>query len=353
MWRKMRTLEWNYQQNHLEMIDQRLLPGELKIVELKTYQETAAAISDMIVRGAPAIGATVGFGMALAAFSSDAKDKSGFLDDIQKASEVLFNSRPTAVNLGWALNRINDFVKAQDVEVDVLKTRILEEAQRIADEDVEINKRMAEHGAALIQPGETVVHHCNTGSLATVDWGTALGVIHTAHDQGKNIKVLVDETRPRLQGSRLTAWELERYGIPYHIISDNSAGYFLSKGEAHRVFVGADRVAANGDTANKIGTYMLALAAKDNNVPFYVVAPSSTIDFELATGDLIPIEEREEAEVLDIQRNGKLLSPKGAKARNVAFDLTPNRLITGIVTEFGVIEAPFTENLAKLEKLRK
>jgi methylthioribose-1-phosphate isomerase len=349
----MRTLEWNYQENHLEMIDQRLLPGELKMVELKTYQEVAIAITDMVVRGAPAIGASAGFGMALAAFKSKAVDRGELLNDLSMASEYLFNSRPTAVNLEWALKRMMSFSEKQAGSVQELKAQILEEAQRIADEDVEINKRMSENGAALIQPGETVIHHCNTGALATVDWGTALGVIRTAHEQGKNIKVLVDETRPRLQGSRLTAWELERYEIPYHIISDNSAGYFLSKGEVQRVFVGADRVAANGDTVNKIGTYMLALAAKDNNVPFYVVAPSSTIDFELSKGDRIPIEERDEAEVLDIQRNGKRLSPKGAHARNPAFDLTPKHLITGIVTEHGVIEAPFDKNLAKLKELRK
>jgi methylthioribose-1-phosphate isomerase len=349
----MRTLEWNYQENHLEMIDQRLLPVELKMVELKTYQEVAIAITDMVVRGAPAIGASVGFGMALAAFYSKAIEKDELLCDLQTAADYLHNSRPTAVNLEWALKRIMSFYKKQTGSVEELKVQILKEAQRIADEDVEINKRMAENGAALIQPGETVIHHCNTGALATVDWGTALGVIRTAHEQGKNIKVLVDETRPRLQGSRLTAWELEQYGIPYHIISDNSAGYFLSKGEVQSVFVGADRVAANGDTANKIGTYMLALAAKDNNVPFYVVAPRSTIDFDIPSGDLIPIEERDEAEVLDIQRDGKRLSPKGAHARNPAFDLTPNHLITGIVTEYGVIEAPFDENLVKLKELRK
>lgn len=349
----MRTLEWNYQENHLEMIDQRLLPGELKLIPLKTYQEVTEAISNMVVRGAPAIGASAAFGMALAAFDSESDNTKDFINDLQIASEYLFNSRPTAVNLGWALNRVMDSVEKQDGDVESLRKFVLSKAQQIADEDVEINKGMAENGAALVQHGDTIIHHCNTGALATVDWGTALGVIRAAHEQGKNIKVLVDETRPRLQGSRLTAWELERYGVPYHIISDNSAGYFLSRGEVQRVFVGADRVAANGDTANKIGTYMLALAAYDNNVPFYVVAPSSTIDFDLANGDFIPIEERDDAEVLDIQRDGKPLSPAGAQARNPAFDLTPNRLITGIVTEFGVMDPPFEKSLAKIKELRK
>ena len=225
---------------------------------------------------------------------------------------------------------------------------ILAEAQKIANEDVEINKRMAEHGAALINDGDTIIHHCNTGALATVDWGTALGVIRTAHEQGKKIHVLVDETRPRLQGARLTAWELEQYGIPYEIISDNMSGYFLKAGKAQKVFFGADRVAANGDVANKIGSYMLALAAHDNNVPVYSVVPTSTIDLSLAHGGLIPIEERDTDEVLGIQFHGEPIAPKNAKARNPAFDVTPNRLLSGIVTENGVVYPPFEVNLAKV-----
>jgi methylthioribose-1-phosphate isomerase len=223
----------------------------------------------------------------------------------------------------------------------------LNEAQRIADEDVEINKCMAEHGAALINDGDTIIHHCNTGALATVDWGTALGVIHTAHEQGKKIHVLVDETRPRLQGARLTAWELEQYGIPYEIISDNTAGYFLKAGKVQKCFVGSDRTAANGDVANKIGTYMLALAAHDNGVPFYPVVPTSTIDLSLEHGDLIPIEERNPEEVLGLEFMGERVAPKNAKARNIAFDVTPNRLVTGIVTENGVVYPPFDVNLRK------
>jgi methylthioribose-1-phosphate isomerase len=225
----------------------------------------------------------------------------------------------------------------------------LSEAQRIADEDVEINRRMARHGADLIADGDTVIHHCNTGALATVDWGTALGVIRMAHEQGKRLHVLVDETRPRLQGARLTAWELEQYGIPYEIISDNMSGHFLKTGQAQKVFFGADRVAANGDVANKIGTYMLALAAHDNGVPAYAVVPTSTIDLSLAHGGLIPIEERDPDEVLGIQFHGEPVAPSNAKARNPAFDVTPNRLISAIVTENGIVRPPYKSNLRKVK----
>ncbi|HQV63852.1 MAG TPA: S-methyl-5-thioribose-1-phosphate isomerase, partial [Anaerolineales bacterium] len=272
----------------------------------------------------------------------------GLLADLEAAAAVLKASRPTAVNLAWAVDRLMNVARFVNSSADDLRNAVLLEAQKLADEDVEINKRMAEHGAALINDGDTIIHHCNTGALATVDWGTALGVIRTAHEQGKRIHVLVDETRPRLQGSRLTAWELEQYGIPYEIISDNMSGYFLKAGKAQKVFFGADRVAANGDVANKIGSYMLALAAHDNNVPVYSVVPTSTIDLSLAHGDLIPIEERSMDEVLGIQFHGEPVAPKNAKARNPAFDVTPNRLLSGIVTENGVVYPPFDINLAKV-----
>ncbi|HBY06921.1 MAG TPA: S-methyl-5-thioribose-1-phosphate isomerase, partial [Chloroflexi bacterium] len=219
-----------------------------------------------------------------------------------------------------------------------------------ADEDVEINQRMARHGAELIEDGDTIIHHCNTGALATVDWGTALGVIRMAHEQGKKIHVLVDETRPRLQGSRLTAWELTQYGIPFDIISDNAAGYFLSSGAVQKCFVGSDRTAANGDVANKIGTYMLALAAHDNGIPFYPVVPTSTVDLTLKTGAEIPIEERNPSEVLSLTFQGLAAHPEGASARNPAFDVTPARLVTGIVTENGIAYPPFETSLAKMVK---
>jgi methylthioribose-1-phosphate isomerase len=226
----------------------------------------------------------------------------------------------------------------------------VKEAQRIADEDVEINRRMAANGAILIDDGDTVIHHCNTGALATVDWGTALGVIRMAHEMGKRVHVLVDETRPRLQGARLTAWELEQYGIPYEIITDSMAGYMIRTGQAQKVLFGADRVAANGDVANKIGTYMLSLAAHSNDIPVYAVVPTSTIDLSLAGGDSIPIEERDPSEVLDIQIKGERVAPEGAKARNPAFDVTPHQLLTAIVTEKGLIYPPFSTNLPRILK---
>jgi methylthioribose-1-phosphate isomerase len=352
----MRTVFWDFDKQGLCLIDQRLLPSRLEVVCLRSYDDVVQAIRNMTVRGAPAIGAAAAFGMALAARESTAGEPTALLGDLRAAAESLRSARPTAVNLAWATDRIIHAVEEQlktNSDVSILKESVLEKAQRIADEDVEINKRMAEHGAALIDDGDTIIHHCNTGALAVVDWGTALGVIRTAAGQGKKLHVLVDETRPRLQGSRLTAWELEQYGIPYEIISDNMAGHFLSTGQVQKVLFGADRVAANGDVANKIGTYMLSLAAYDNGVPVYAVVPTSTIDLSIAHGDLIPIEERDPAEVLDIQIHGEQVAPKNAKARNPAFDITPNRLITAIITENGIIEPPFDVNLVRTKKPEK
>ena len=343
----MRTVFW--EDNQLKMIDQRVLPARFEVIAYSDHRSVAHAIKDMVVRGAPAIGAAAAFGLALAGYESASSSSRELLADLQAASNTLKAARPTAVNLAWALDRILNKVSSlqSPSDVDTIRQFILDEAQRIADDDVEINKRMAEHGAALIDDGDTIIHHCNTGALATVDWGTALGVIRTAHEQGKHIHVLVDETRPRLQGARLTAWELEQYGIPYEIISDNMSGYFLKAGKAQKVFFGADRVAANGDVANKIGTYMLSLAAYDNGVPAYSVVPTSTVDLSLAHGGLIPIEERDPEEVLGIQFHGERVAPIEAEARNIAFDVTPNRLITGIVTENGVVYPPFEVNLKK------
>jgi methylthioribose-1-phosphate isomerase len=346
----MRSVFWENDQ--LKMIDQRILPARFEIASFNKHGQVAEAIKNMTVRGAPAIGAAAAFGLALAAYESASSSRSKLLADLQAASNTLKASRPTAVNLAWAVDRVMGVVTStsQERSADELRQIVLGEAQKIADEDVEINKRMAEHGAALINDGDTVIHHCNTGSLATVDWGTALGVIHTAHEQGKKIHVLVDETRPRLQGARLTAWELEQYGISYEIISDNMAGHFLRAGKVQKCFVGSDRTTANGDVANKIGTYMLALAAFDNGIPFYPVVPTSTIDLNLTSGDLIPIEERNPNEVLDIQFQGEPVTPKNAKARNPAFDVTPNRLVTGIVTENGIAYPPFEVSLKKAVK---
>jgi methylthioribose-1-phosphate isomerase len=344
----MRTLEWDSTAKRLKMIDQRVLPSKLELISLDTYQSVSQLIKDMAVRGAPAIGVAAAFGVVLAAQQSQAGDVDGMRADLNQAAEVLGASRPTAVNLPWALKRMLGVAGQTYSSTAELRAALLDEAQRMADEDVALNRSMAAYGAELIEDGDTIIHHCNTGALATVDWGTALGVIRMAHEQGKHIHVLVDETRPRLQGARLTAWELSQYGIPYDIISDNAAGYFLHTGQVNKVFYGGDRVARNGDVANKIGSYMLALAANANNIPVYSVVPTSTIDMELASGDEIPIEERDQDEVLNIQFRNQPATPKGASARNPAFDVTPHELISGIVTEKGVIYPPFEIHLAKI-----
>ncbi len=344
----MRTVFW--EDDQVKMIDQRRLPGTLQVVAYRDYREVARAIQEMVVRGAPAIGAAAAFGLALAACGAQSSSRQEMLAELGTAAKTLKAARPTAVNLAWAVDRVLKSVASGQQGADEIRQAVLREAQRIADEDVQINKRMARYGAELIHDGDTVIHHCNTGALATVDWGTALGVIRLAHEQGKRIRVLVDETRPRLQGARLTAWELEQYGIPYDVISDNMAGFFLRSGKVQKVFFGADRVAANGDVANKIGTYMLSLAACDNQVPAYAVVPTSSVDLTLENGDLIPIEERDPREVLGIQMQGETVVPKGATARNPAFDVTPNRLISAIITENGIAYPPFEISLKKMVK---
>jgi methylthioribose-1-phosphate isomerase len=340
----LRTVFW--EDGQLKMIDQRRLPASLEIAAYSRYADVADAIRKMVVRGAPAIGAAAAFGLALAAQESHATSRAGLLQDLDGAAGQLKGARPTAVNLAWATERVMRLARAEAGSPEAIRRRVLLEAQLVADEDVEINKRMAAHGAELISDGDTILHHCNTGALAAVDWGTALGVIRTAHEDGKRVHVLVDETRPRLQGSRLTAWELEQYGIAYEIISDGMAGYFLERGQVQKVLFGADRVARNGDVANKVGTYMLALAAHDNGVPVYPVVPTSTVDLSLQDGSQIPIEERDSGEVLDIQYRGEAVAPPRARARNPAFDVTPHRLIAAIVTENGVVWPPFEAGLA-------
>lgn len=344
----MRTLEWIAETQQLKLIDQRALPSELQYIYLETYQSVSQAIKEMAVRGAPAIGVAAAFGMALAAIQSKAATLADLQADLSSAARVLESSRPTAVNLRWGLQRMLAKAEQSFENVQELRRALLAEARKMADEDVAINKKMAGNGAELIADGDTIIHHCNTGSLAAVDWGTALGVIRMAHEQGKKVHVLVDETRPRLQGSRLTAWELSQYEIPYEIITDNAAGYFLHSGQVNKVLFGGDRVARNGDVANKIGSYMLALAAHANQIPVYSVIPTSTIDLNLANGDEIPIEERDQNEVLNIQFNHQPAVPQDAKARNPAFDVTPNNLVTALVTERGVIYPPFEKNIAKI-----
>lgn len=341
----MRTVEWV--NGVVRMIDQKRIPWELVMVDLQDYQAVAAAIQDMTVRGAPAIGAAAAFGMSIAAQQSKAETIPALIEDLKQAAETLKNARPTAVNLAWAVDRLMEMVTSGEFQhPDHLREALHKEAQRIADDDVLINQRMGANGAALIKDGFTIMHHCNTGALATVDYGTALGVVRAAFEQGKKIHVLLDETRPRLQGARLSAWELEQLGVSYEIIPDTASGYYMQKGEVDMVMVGADRVAANGDFANKIGTYQVAVLAKENGIPFYTVAPTSTIDLSLATGADIPIEERDKAEVLSPY--GLELVPQHFKARNPAFDVTPYRYLAGIITENGIARPPFTDSLKKV-----
>lgn len=344
----MRTVMWQAEGPAVRLIDQRLLPAQLGWIDLYSVEEVAQAIRQMAVRGAPAIGATAAYGLALAAFRSTAVEALSLWQDLDSAAMTLAAARPTASNLAWALQRLKVRARGSDDQTPrALRQLLLDEAQRLADEDVEANQAMGAFGAELIRDGDTVIHHCNTGALATVDFGTALGVIRTAHAHGKRVHVLVDETRPRLQGARLTAWELQQYGIPYEIITDSAAGHFLRRGEVAACLVGADRVAANGDVANKIGTYMLALAAHDNNVPFYAVAPTSSVDLGLPRGSEIPIEERDPEEVLQLSPGDTPIAPAGSQARNPAFDITPSRLVTALVTEVGVVHPPYAQALAE------
>lgn len=340
----MRTIEMR--DGVVRMIDQRLLPHELVYVEIRDYPTIARSIKEMWIRGAPAIGAAGAFGLALAALDLPATSRETFVTELERVGRELYETRPTAVNLGWAINRILKKVRAANLAVPALRELVVKEALDIAEQDVATNEKMARHGAALIDDGDTIIHHCNTGPLATVDVGTALGCIIEAHRQGKKIHVLVDETRPRLQGARLTAWELMQYGVPMTLIADNAAGHYLYRGLAHKVFYGADRVAANGDVANKIGSYKLAVVAHENNVPVYAVMPTSTIDMSLASGRDIPIEERGDDEVTTI--DGVRVAPPGVRVGNPAFDVTPHKYLTGIVTERGVVYPPFQENLLRM-----
>jgi methylthioribose-1-phosphate isomerase len=341
----MRTIEWDEKHRKVRLIDQRELPGRLTYVTCSDYRQIVRAVQNMSIRGAPAIGIAASFGLSLEAAAWKGKNLQSFCTHLIHVADEIRNARPTAVNLGWAMDHLKNIIHSESKNVEELRQRMIQRVDEMAEEDVTINQKMADFGARLIRDGDTIIHHCNTGSLATVDWGTALGAIRLAHEQGKKVRVLVDESRPRLQGSRLTAWELEQYGIPYEIITDNAAGYFLSTGQIQKVMFGADRVARNGDIANKVGSYMLALAAKDNNVPVYSVVPTSSIDMAIASGREIPIEQRDPAEVLEIEMGGKRVNPKTATALNPAFDITPFRLITAIVTEKGIVNPPFVRNL--------
>ncbi len=317
-----------WQADHLLMLDQRILPLREEWIELRTHEEVAKAIKDMVVRGAPAIGISAAYGMALAA-------KNGA--DLQQASKTLAASRPTAVNLFWALDRINS-LQNRDFQ------RILAEAQAIEREDLEMNRAIGRHGAELVPQNASILTVCNTGGLATAGHGTALGVIRTAHEQGKDIHVYTCETRPRMQGLRLTAYELTKDGIPFHSIADGAAASLMRAGKVDLVIAGADRIAVNGDAANKIGTYSLAVLALHHKIPFYIAAPSSTLDPTLPTGDQIPIEERSAEELTEV--DGVRVAPDGCPVYNPAFDVTPGELITGIITEKGVNAKPYNFALA-------
>jgi methylthioribose-1-phosphate isomerase len=323
----------NWADGRVELVDQRQLPNRVKILKLKDHKGVAAAIKEMAVRGAPAIGVASAYGIVLGA--KNLKDEKHLDEKFASIVEELSRTRPTAVNLFWAIARMKEiFEKHRHEGLRKLQQALLAEAHRIKQEGLEADKRLSRNGAKLIKEGDAILTHCNTGALATAEYGTALGIIKAAWQQGKRIKVLVAETRPLLQGLRLTAWELAQEGIPFEIIVDNAAGSLMQRGEVSRVIVGADRIAANGDVANKIGTYSLAVLAHHHKIPFYVAAPTSTIDPSLKDGSGISIEEREPKEVTHIQ--GIKLAPRGAKARNPAFDITPRFLITAIITERGI-----------------
>jgi len=340
-----RPIQWA--NDRLRLLDQRLLPGEVVYVDYDDYRAVADAIRTMVVRGAPAIGITAAYGMALAARQSRAGDGEGLLVDLQVAAEVLGRSRPTAVNLSWAIDRILRRVGDQHLAAaQAVRDAVLAEAAVIEALERESNYRIGVNALPLVPQGAKILHHCNTGPLATGDYGTALRVITAAHEAGKNVHAYVDETRPRLQGARLTSWELLRWGVPHTVIVDGAAAHFMRTTGIDLCVVGCDRVAANGDTANKIGTYQLALAAHAHGVPFYVVGPTSTIDMAIASGDEIPIEERPAEEVTHVL--GRQITPDGASVANPAFDITPAAYITAIITERGVVRPPFDVNLAEL-----
>jgi methylthioribose-1-phosphate isomerase len=343
-----KTVEWT--DEGVRMIDQRILPTEEKYLMLRSYEEVAEAIKKMVVRGAPAIGVSAAMGLALGAKQSVSTSVADLEYDFDYMCEVMAGTRPTAVNLFWAIERMRaafNRARAQSDDVEEIKQRLVEEAQDVYKQDLESNRSMGRFGGELLADGATVLTHCNAGALATAgDYGTALGVIRGARDAGKRIAVIADETRPFLQGSRLTAWELHKDEIPVTLITDNMAGHVMKQGKVDAVVVGADRIAANGDTVNKIGTYMVAVLARQHEIPFYVAAPISTIDLKAATGEAIPIEERDTREVTHIRE--QRLAPEGIEVQNPAFDVTPNELITAIITDKGVARQPYGESLRRM-----
>jgi methylthioribose-1-phosphate isomerase len=339
------TLEWT--DRGVRFIDQTKLPTEETYVTCRTYQEVADVIRNMVVRGAPAIGVAAAMGVALGVKNSKAESAGDLKREFDQICDVIGKTRPTAVNLFWAIRRMREKFETLRVRpVAQIKQALVEEAQRVHAEDIAINQAMGRHGAALMPASGSVLTHCNAGALATAGYGTALGVIRAAVEQGKKIHVYADETRPFLQGSRLTAWELVKDGIPTTVISDNMSGAIMRQGKIAAVVVGADRIAANGDVANKIGTYTVAVLAREHDIPFYVAAPISTVDLETPDGSKIPIEQRNPIEVTTIA--GKLMTPEGVQIENPAFDVTPAKYVTAIVTERGIARAPYGESLARL-----
>ncbi|MTI79854.1 MAG: S-methyl-5-thioribose-1-phosphate isomerase [Firmicutes bacterium] len=341
----MKTMIW--EDGVLKILDQTKLPETIEYIEAKDVETVADAIRRLSVRGAPAIGAAAAYGLVIGAKNIDETDKEKFMGEMEKVAYQLASTRPTAVNLRWAIDRMmNKVRKRDDIYIAGVRGELLEEAHKIYCEDLEANRQMGEHGQKLIPDNCRIITHCNAGALATAGFGTALGVIRAAHRAGKKIEVFADETRPLLQGARLTAWEMMQEDIPVTLITDNMSGYLMAQGKADMVIVGADRIASNGDVANKIGTYGLAVLAQAHDIPFYVAAPTSTLDMNLSSGNEIPIEERHENEVTTV--GGTRVAPAGVKVWNPAFDVTPFELVSAIITERGVVEGQYQENLKKL-----
>ncbi len=341
-----KTLEWT--DEGVVMIDQRKLPAEEVYPVFRTYQEVAQAIKDMVVRGAPAIGVAAAMGIALGAKQLKTDNIRAFEDGFSEICKTLGSTRPTAVNLFWAIERMRKVFREHlpNGDLNRLRKALEAEAVEMHREDIDLNRRMGQFGATLIADQQRILTHCNAGALATAGYGTALGVIRAAVKQGKRIEVFADETRPFLQGARLTAWELWKDQVPVTLITDNMAGYFMKEKKIDSVIVGADRIAANGDVANKIGTYSVAVLAKENSIPFYVAAPISTLDLALSSGDQIPIEQRSHREVTHIREAA--IAPEGVSIQNPAFDVTPSRYVTAIITERGIARPPYNETLKQL-----
>jgi methylthioribose-1-phosphate isomerase len=343
------TIRW--EDDAVLLIDQRILPTKEEYVACRDAESVAQAIKDMVVRGAPAIGVTAAMGIALGLKQARARTAAELQRTMESLSELMAATRPTAVNLFWAIERMKrKFAELLPSGIDATCAGMVDEAVAVLKEDIELNRRMGAHGAKLLEDGMRVLTHCNAGALATAGYGTALGVLRAAVEAGKRIEVFADETRPFLQGARLTAWELMKDGIPVTLITDNMAGHFMARGEIDVVVLGSDRIAANGDVANKIGTYSVAVLAKEHGIPFYAVAPTSTFDLSIASGKEIPIEERSADEVTHV--HGVRLAPEGIRIRNPAFDVTPHQLVSAIVCENGIARAPYGESLRALSRIR-